>query len=42
MRGLATAGRCHVPQLEVPEWTVDQIQDWLACEGTIAVLGARP
>ena len=32
----------HVPQLEVPEWTVDQILDWLADEGTIAVLGARP
>jgi pimeloyl-ACP methyl ester carboxylesterase len=32
----------HVPQLEVPEWTTDRILDWLADEGTIAVLGARP
>jgi pimeloyl-ACP methyl ester carboxylesterase len=32
----------HVPQLEVPEWTIDRILDWLADEGTIAVLGARP
>ncbi len=32
----------HVPQLEVPEWTIAKIQDWLASEGTIAVIGARP
>lgn len=32
----------HVPQLEVPEWTIDRILDWLVDEGTIAVLGARP
>lgn len=32
----------HVPQLEVPEWTIDRILDWLADEGTIAVLAARP
>jgi pimeloyl-ACP methyl ester carboxylesterase len=32
----------HVPQLEAPEWTIDRIQDWLAGEGTIAVLAARP
>ncbi|HET8987541.1 MAG TPA: alpha/beta hydrolase [Humibacillus sp.] len=32
----------HVPQLEVPEWTIDQIRDWLASEGAVAVLGARP
>lgn len=32
----------HVPQLEVPDWTIDQIRDWLSSEGAIAVLGARP
>jgi pimeloyl-ACP methyl ester carboxylesterase len=32
----------HVPQLEVPEWTLEKIQDWLRQEGAIAVLGARP
>lgn len=31
----------HVPQLEAPEWTVARIQDWLAAEGSIAVIGAR-
>lgn len=32
----------HVPQLEVPEWTVEQIRDWLAQEGAVAALGASP
>ena len=32
----------HVPQLEAPRWTVDRIHDWLADEGAVAVLGARP
>lgn len=32
----------HVPQLEVPEWTIEQIRDWLASDGAIAVIGARP
>lgn len=32
----------HVPQLEVPEWTIETIQDWLASEGAVAMLGARP
>ncbi|MEP7331663.1 MAG: alpha/beta hydrolase [Terracoccus sp.] len=31
----------HVPQLEVPEWTIAQIQDWMASEGAVAVLGAH-
>ncbi len=31
----------HVPQLEAPEWTIAQIQDWMASEGVIAVLTAR-
>ncbi|MEO6999985.1 MAG: alpha/beta hydrolase [Terracoccus sp.] len=31
----------HVPQLEVPDWTIAQIQDWMASEGAVAVLGAR-
>lgn len=31
----------HVPQLEVPEWTIDRIRDWLADEGAVAVLAAR-
>lgn len=31
----------HVPQLEAPEWTIAQIEDWLAAEGAVAVLGAR-
>lgn len=32
----------HVPQLEVPRWTIDRISEWLRSEGAIAVLGARP
>lgn len=32
----------HVPQLEVPEWTIEKIRDWLASDGAIAVIGARP
>lgn len=32
----------HVPQLEVPDWTLERIRDWLGSEGTIAVLTARP
>jgi pimeloyl-ACP methyl ester carboxylesterase len=32
----------HVPQLEVPEWTLDKIHDWLGLDGAVAVLGARP
>jgi pimeloyl-ACP methyl ester carboxylesterase len=32
----------HVPQLEVPDWTIDRIRDWLGSEGAVAVLGARP
>ena len=32
----------HVPQLEVPEWTLEQIHDWMSSEGMVAVLSARP
>lgn len=32
----------HVPQLEVPGWTIDRIREWLVSDGTIAALGARP
>jgi pimeloyl-ACP methyl ester carboxylesterase len=32
----------HVPQLEVPTWTTDQIRSWLESDGAIAALGARP
>ena len=32
----------HVPQLEAPGWTLDRIHEWLASEGAIAVLSARP
>lgn len=32
----------HVPQLEAPGWTIDQILDWLDDEGAFAVLAARP
>jgi pimeloyl-ACP methyl ester carboxylesterase len=32
----------HVPQLEVPEWTIAHILDWLAAEGAAAALAARP
>lgn len=32
----------HVPQLEVPGWTIAQIQAWLTTDGAIAALGARP
>jgi hypothetical protein len=31
-----------VPQLEAPGWTIDRIRDWLADEGAVAVLAARP
>jgi pimeloyl-ACP methyl ester carboxylesterase len=32
----------HVPQLEVPEWTIEKMQDWMGSEGAVAVLSARP
>jgi pimeloyl-ACP methyl ester carboxylesterase len=32
----------HVPQLEVPDWTLEQIHDWMGSEGMVAVLSARP
>jgi hypothetical protein len=32
----------HVPQLEVPGWTIDHILDWLGSEGAVADLAARP
>ena len=32
----------HVPQLEVPEWTLDHITAWLDGDGTVAALTARP
>lgn len=32
----------HVPQLEVPTWTVEQILDWLGSEGAAAALAAMP
>lgn len=31
----------HVPQLEVPDWTVERILDWLARDGRAAALAAR-
>jgi len=30
----------HVPQLEVPDWTVEAILDWLATDGRIAAIAA--
>lgn len=30
----------HVPQLEVPDWTIDQIRQWLATDGRAAALAA--
>jgi pimeloyl-ACP methyl ester carboxylesterase len=32
----------HVPQLEVPEWTINQILDWLATDGVAAAYAASP
>ncbi len=32
----------HVPQLEVPDWTVARVRDWLATDGAAAVIGASP
>ena len=32
----------HVPQLEVPEWTLDQILDWLETDGAAAAYAASP
>lgn len=32
----------HVPQLEVPDWTIAHILDWLAVEGAAAAIVARP
>ena len=31
----------HVPQLEVPEWTVERIAEWLASDGAAAAAQAR-
>ena len=30
----------HVPQLEVPEWTIERIRHWLATDGRAAALAA--
>jgi len=32
----------HVPQLEVPEWTLDKILDWLETDGLAAAYAASP
>jgi len=32
----------HVPQLEVPEWTLHQILDWLKTDGVAAAYAASP
>jgi pimeloyl-ACP methyl ester carboxylesterase len=32
----------HVPQLEAPEWTLGHVLGWLADEGAVAALAARP
>lgn len=32
----------HVPQLEVPEWTLQQILDWLQTDGLAAAYAASP
>ena len=32
----------HVPQLEVPDWTLRQIQDWLSTDGLAAAYAASP
>jgi pimeloyl-ACP methyl ester carboxylesterase len=32
----------HVPQLEVPEWTISLIQDWLKTDGVAAAYAASP
>lgn len=31
----------HVPQLEVPDWTITHILDWLATDGAMAALAAE-
>lgn len=41
-RFVVAHGVGHVPQLEVPDWTVDQILDWLRTDGLAAAYGARP
>jgi pimeloyl-ACP methyl ester carboxylesterase len=32
----------HVPQLEVPEWTIEKILDWLQTDGVAAAYAASP
>jgi pimeloyl-ACP methyl ester carboxylesterase len=32
----------HVPQLEVPEWTISQILGWLQADGVAAAYAASP
>jgi len=32
----------HVPQLEVPEWTLDQIRGWMETDGLVAAYAASP
>jgi pimeloyl-ACP methyl ester carboxylesterase len=32
----------HVPQLEVPEWTLSQILDWMETDGAAAAYAASP
>lgn len=32
----------HVPQLEVPDWTIDHILDWLETDGIAAAYAASP
>jgi pimeloyl-ACP methyl ester carboxylesterase len=36
------AGVGHVPQLEVPEWTINQILGWLRTDGLAAAYAASP
>jgi len=36
------SGVGHVPQLEVPDWTISQILDWLATDGLAAAYAASP
>jgi pimeloyl-ACP methyl ester carboxylesterase len=41
-RFVVARGVGHVPQLEVPEWTISQILDWLETDGVAAAYAASP
>jgi len=41
-RFAVASGVGHVPQLEVPDWTISQILDWLDTDGVAAAYAASP